>query len=132
MPAPRPRRGSRPPRLSERRHLAALDRLRPRGPLLQPHRRDGPHLSANAADRGGKTQFQPVYVADVAQAVIAGLDGRARPGVTYELGGPRAYSFRELLDLVADCTEHRRPFFPIPFWLAKVQGAIMQLCRTRR
>ena len=29
---------------------------------------------------GGRTRFQPVYVADVAQAVVAGLEGRARPG----------------------------------------------------
>jgi uncharacterized protein YbjT (DUF2867 family) len=76
---------------------------------------------------GGKTRFQPVYVGDVAQAVLAGLDGRAKPGVTYELGGPRAYSFRELLDLVADYTERHRPYFPIPFWLAKIQGLLLQV-----
>jgi uncharacterized protein YbjT (DUF2867 family) len=76
---------------------------------------------------GGRTRFQPVYVADVAQAIVAGLDGRAKPGVTYELGGPRSYSFRELLDLVADWTEHRRPYFPIPFWLAKLQGLFLQV-----
>src|SRR5262249_20676536 len=48
---------------------------------------------------GGRTRCQPVYAADVAQAVIAGLDGRAKPGVTYELGGPRVYSFRQLFGL---------------------------------
>jgi uncharacterized protein YbjT (DUF2867 family) len=76
---------------------------------------------------GGKTRFQPVYVGDVAQAAMAGLDGRAKPGVIYELGGPRVYTFRELLDLVADYTEHRRPYLPLPFWLAKLQGAVMQI-----
>ena len=76
---------------------------------------------------GGKTRFQPVYAGDVAQAVVAGLDGRAKPGITYELGGPRAYDFREILDLVADYTEHRRPYFPIPFWLAKLQGLFLQV-----
>jgi uncharacterized protein YbjT (DUF2867 family) len=76
---------------------------------------------------GGKTQFQPVFVGDVAQAVIAGLDGRAKPGVTYELGGPRVYSFRELLDMIGGWTQHRRPYFPIPFWLAKLQGLVMQV-----
>lgn len=91
--------------------FAAMGRIAPLMPLIG----------------GGKTQFQPVYVADVAQAVVAGLDGRAKPGVIYELGGPRVYSFRELLDLVADWTEHRRPFFPIPFWMAKLQGAVLQL-----
>ena len=76
---------------------------------------------------GGKTCFQPVHVGDVAQAVTAGLDGRAKPIFIYELGGPRAYSFRALLDLIAEYTEHRRPYFPIPFWLAKLQGALLQL-----
>jgi NADH dehydrogenase len=76
---------------------------------------------------GGKTRFQPVYVGDVAQAVIAGLDGHAKPSFTYELGGPRAYSFRELLDMIGEYTQHRRPYFPIPFWLAKLQGAALQL-----
>ena len=76
---------------------------------------------------GGKTRFQPVFVGDVAQAVIAGLDGRAKPAVTYELGGPRVYSFRQLLDLVGEWSDHRRPYFPIPFWLAKLQGAMMQI-----
>lgn len=76
---------------------------------------------------GGATRFQPVYVGDVAQAVLAGLDGRAKPGMTYELGGPRAYSFRELLDIVGETTEHRRAYFPIPFWMAKIQGLCLQV-----
>jgi NADH dehydrogenase len=76
---------------------------------------------------GGKTRFQPVYVGDVAQAVLAGLDGRAKPGITYELGGPRVYTMREIYDLVADYTEHRRPYFPIPFWMAKLQGLVLQV-----
>ncbi len=76
---------------------------------------------------GGRTRFQPVYVGDTAQAVIAGLDGRAKPGVVYELGGPRVYTFRELLDLVAQYTGRRRSYFPVPFWLAKLQGLFLQV-----
>ncbi|WP_088343009.1 MULTISPECIES: complex I NDUFA9 subunit family protein [Rhodomicrobium] len=91
--------------------FASLSRLSPFMPLIG----------------GGRTRFQPVYVADVARAVIAGLDGRARPGVPYELGGPAVYTFRELLDLVAEYTERKRPYFPLPFWLAKLQGAILQV-----
>jgi NADH dehydrogenase len=91
--------------------FAAMGRISPLMPLIG----------------GGKTRFQPVYVGDVAQAVIAGLDGRAKPGITYELGGPRVYSFRELLDMIGDYTDHRRPYFPIPFWLAKAQGFFLQL-----
>ncbi len=76
---------------------------------------------------GGRTRFQPVYVGDTAQAVIAGLDGRAKPGVVYELGGPRVYTFRELLDLVAQYTGRRRLYFPMPFWWAKLQAFFLQL-----
>jgi uncharacterized protein YbjT (DUF2867 family) len=91
--------------------FAAMARISPMMPLIG----------------SGKTLFQPVYVADTAQAVMAGLDGRAKPGVIYELGGPRTYSFRELLDLIGEYTGHRRPYLPIPFWLAKLQGAILQI-----
>jgi uncharacterized protein YbjT (DUF2867 family) len=66
-------------------------------------------------------------VADVAQAVTAGLDGRAKPGVLYELGGPRVYSLRELLDRVGEYSGHQRPYIPLPFWLAKLMGAVMQI-----
>jgi uncharacterized protein YbjT (DUF2867 family) len=90
--------------------FAAMARISPMMPLIG----------------GGRTRFQPVYVGDVAKAVIAGLDGRAKPGVIYELGGPRVYSFRELLDLVAEYTEHRRRYLPIPFLVAKLQGWFLQ------
>jgi uncharacterized protein YbjT (DUF2867 family) len=75
---------------------------------------------------GGQTRFQPVYVGDVAQAVVAGLDGRARSGAPYELGGPAIYTFRELLDLVAEYSERKRPFLPIPFWMAKLMALLTQ------
>ena len=71
---------------------------------------------------GGKTRFQPVYVADVALAVVAGLDGRARSGAPYELGGPAIYTFRELLDLVADYSERKHPYLPLPFFVAKLMA----------
>jgi uncharacterized protein YbjT (DUF2867 family) len=46
---------------------------------------------------GGETRFQPVYVGDVADAVIRALDDPAAAGRTYELGGPKVYTFRALL-----------------------------------
>lgn len=75
---------------------------------------------------GGRSKFQPVYVGDVAKAAIAALDGRAKQGTVYELGGPQVYTFRELLDKIAEYTMRRKPYLPIPFWLAKIQGAILQ------
>jgi NADH dehydrogenase len=75
---------------------------------------------------GGRTRFQPVYVGDVAQAVLAGLDGRARSGAPYELGGPAIYTFRELLELIGDYAERKRPFLPIPFPMAKLMAVLTQ------
>lgn len=75
---------------------------------------------------GGRTRFQPVYVGDVAQAVLAGLEGRAASGVPYELGGPAIYTFRELLDLIASYSQRKRAYLPIPFWLAKLMGLLTQ------
>ena len=49
---------------------------------------------------GGETRFQPVYVGDVADAVVKCLDDPATAGRTYELGGPKIYSFRELIELL--------------------------------
>ena len=49
---------------------------------------------------GGKTRFQPVFVGDVAQAIADAVEGKARPGTIYELGGPEVKTFRECLELM--------------------------------
>src|ERR1700719_824090 len=49
---------------------------------------------------GGDTRVQPVYVGDVADAVIRALDDPAAAGRTYELGGPKIYTFRALMELM--------------------------------
>ena len=69
--------------------------------------RDGQLSPALPLIGGGRTRFQPVYVGDVADAVVAALDPAGTAGQTYELGGPATYSFRELLDLSA--AGHRPP-----------------------
>jgi NADH dehydrogenase len=69
---------------------------------------------------GGTTRFQPVYVADVASAVAAVLEGAAKGGTVYELGGPEIVSLREILERVASYTGRNAKPFPIPFIAAKV------------
>lgn len=71
---------------------------------------------------GGKTKFQPVYVGDVAAAVKAVLDGKAKPGAIYELGGPEVLSFRELLDRTLQYAGRNRFYLGLPFWAAKLQA----------
>jgi uncharacterized protein YbjT (DUF2867 family) len=73
---------------------------------------------------GGRTEFQPVFVGDVAAAVAACLAGAAKPGTVYELGGPEVLTFRELLDLTQQWSDRARRYLPLPFWLAKLQAIL--------
>jgi NADH dehydrogenase len=75
---------------------------------------------------GGETRFQPVYVGDVAAAIAAAVAGQARPGTTYELGGPAVRTFRELMEYVLETTERRRLLLPVPFGLAKFKAQFLQ------
>jgi NADH dehydrogenase len=71
---------------------------------------------------GGVTRFQPVYAGDVADAVLAALKTPAAQGKTFELGGPRIYTFEDLLRLILKETAQRCTFAHIPFALARVNG----------
>lgn len=101
-------------------------------PALPVFTRDGLKLSC----AGGRPQldlygsggpvFQPVWVGDVAQAVVKGLSDLQLAGKTFELGGAQRYTFKELLDVVLDVT-HRTPLLlPVPFWLARLLAPILQ------
>ena len=76
---------------------------------------------------GGSTRLQPAYVGDVGQAIQRSLDDPASPGRIYELGGPRIYTFRELMELVLRLTDRRRLLISVPFALAKLQGVLLGL-----
>src|SRR6185437_10907373 len=79
---------------------------------------------------GGHTRFQPVFVGDVAQAIARAVDGEARAGTTYELGGPEVRTFREILEYILKTTKRRRLLVPLPFLLAKLQASLMQFMPT--
>lgn len=79
---------------------------------------------------GGHTRFQPVFVGDVARAIACAVDGEARAGATYELGGPEVRTFRELLEYILKTTERRRLLVPLPFLVAKLQASLMQIMPT--
>lgn len=71
---------------------------------------------------GGKTRFQPVYVDDVADAVCEALVRPQARGKTYELGGPRQYTFRELMELMLREIGRERLLVPLPFPVANLIG----------
>ena len=76
---------------------------------------------------GGKTRFQPVFVGDVAAAIVAALGSDAAKGATYELGGPTVYSFRQLLEIILQQTGRKRLLAPLPFGLASFKAFFLQL-----
>jgi NADH dehydrogenase len=76
---------------------------------------------------GGVTRFQPVYVGDVAEAIIRALHDDHAPGQVYELGGPRIYTFRALMELMLAELRRHRGLIPLPFWMAELLGMVLQL-----
>lgn len=75
---------------------------------------------------GGMTKLQPVYVGDVATAIADAVDGTARPGATYELGGPEVMTMREILELILQTIERDRALVPLPFALAHLKALFLQ------
>ena len=76
---------------------------------------------------GGGTRFQPVYVGDVARAVVTALNDPDCRGKAYELGGPRTYSFKEILELLLEVIGRRRMLISLPFSLARLQATFLEL-----
>jgi NADH dehydrogenase len=76
---------------------------------------------------GGNTKFEPVFAGDVAKAVIAALTGTAEAGAPYELGGPEVLTLKEVMERVLTYTMRKRLLVPVPFWLARLKGAFLQL-----
>ncbi len=75
---------------------------------------------------GGMTRFQPVYVDDVAAAIVACVDDADRAGTIYELGGPSTYTFKNLMGFVRRETQRKVLLMPMPFFVAHVQALFLQ------
>ena len=76
---------------------------------------------------GGHTQFQPVLVGDVAQAIYAAATNAAFAGKTYELAGEKTYSFRALLELMLRIIKRPTRLVSLPVCVAKVMGFFSEL-----
>jgi NADH dehydrogenase len=90
--------------------FAALARISPALPLIG----------------GGTTRMQPAYVGDVATAVADAVDGRTRPGATYELGGPEVLTMREIMEIILSITDRKRMLVSLPWGLAKFKAMFLQ------
>jgi uncharacterized protein YbjT (DUF2867 family) len=75
---------------------------------------------------GGHTKFQPVYVGDVADAIMAAATRPDAAGKIYELGGPATYSFKELMELLLAEMGVKRLLASLPWGLASFQARIAE------
>ncbi|WKA28746.1 complex I NDUFA9 subunit family protein [Bradyrhizobium roseum] len=75
---------------------------------------------------GGVTRMQPAYVGDVATAVADAVDGKTKPGATYELGGPEVLTMREIMEIILEITDRKRALISLPFGLARLQAMFLQ------
>lgn len=74
----------------------------------------------------GDTRLQPVYVGDVADAIVAALGLPAARGAIFELAGPRVASLRELQAWILSLIERKRPLLDVPPGLAAVQAKLFE------
>jgi uncharacterized protein YbjT (DUF2867 family) len=73
----------------------------------------------------GRQKVQPVLVDDLARCVALALAGRGRNG-TFDVGGPELMTFDEMVRIVMEVTERRRPIVHIPESLMRAAGAIAE------
>ncbi|MCB8819280.1 complex I NDUFA9 subunit family protein [Microvirga rosea] len=74
---------------------------------------------------GADTRMQPVYAADVAEAIARAVDGKVEGGKIYECAGPETRTFRELVQYVLDVTERKSLILPLPAPVARAQGTVL-------
>lgn len=75
---------------------------------------------------GGETRLQPVYVGDVAQAVMVAMNAPATQRQIFELAGPAVYSFADLLRLMLKQIGRERCLVTLPWGLALLQGSVLE------
>ncbi|MGH8591970.1 MAG: complex I NDUFA9 subunit family protein [Gammaproteobacteria bacterium] len=91
------------------RSLAAITRMSPVFPLFG----------------DGSTRLQPVFVGDVAEAAVTAVGSPSGNGEVYELGGPRVYRYKELVELVLVHLKRRRILVPVPFFVWAIQASLL-------
>lgn len=73
-----------------------------------------------------QARFQPVWVADVARAIVRSLASRSAIGRTFELAGPRVYTLADLVRLAGRWSGHERRIVPLPDALGSLQALALE------
>ena len=75
---------------------------------------------------GAQARFQPVWVEDVASAIVRCLDDPTTIGQTIECTGPRELNLREIVERAGRWSCHPRPVFGLPAPLATLQALLLE------
>ena len=75
---------------------------------------------------GGDARFQPVWVEDVAEALVRCLDRPSTIGQTLECVGPEVFTLAELVRLAGRWSGHERPILPLPMALGRLQALALE------
>jgi len=78
----------------------------------------------------GGSQFQPVWVGDVARAFVASIDNAHVAQQSFDLGGPHTYSFQAMLALLMDVLKRQRVLIPVPAIAAKAMAMVTSVLPT--
>lgn len=111
--------------------FAGLCRISPFLPVIgapalpEIHMGNGKGFGIDFLGAGGP-KFQPVYVGDVADAIVGCLNDASSAGKTFELAGPRVYSFADLMRLVLNASSRKRLLIPAPFWIAEIKAFFLE------
>ena len=76
---------------------------------------------------GARARFQPVWVQDIAAAIVRCLDQASSIGQTYECAGPDVYTLRQIVEMVGRWSGHVRPVFGLPDMIGRIQAALLEL-----
>ena len=76
---------------------------------------------------GSTAKFQPVWVEDVASALVKCIEDRSTIGQTFEACGPDVFTLKQLVQLAGQYSGHDKPVIGLPDGLARIQAALMEL-----
>ena len=106
--------------------FALIAQLSPVLPVVGVRFKPGDMRNGNLLGDGGP-KFQPVYVGDLAHAIVTLAEDSSAAGKVFELGGPHAYTMQELMELVRRHTGKKRMLVPVPCSIARIQAAVLGL-----
>lgn len=73
-----------------------------------------------------EARFQPVWVEDVAEAIVRCLDRPSTIGQYFECAGPDVMTLRELVERAGRWSGHPRPVIPLPAALGRLQASVLE------